>query len=100
MSRFLTLRLPALLIIALSTALLAGCDSDSGSSDIDLDDPATLVGRYQLITVVDKQGDLSGTEDVLFEAGEPQTFTEVDDGITRELTITVDGVLELTRVNS
>lgn len=73
-----------------------GCDSSSDSSDIDLDDPATLVGRYHLVSVVDKQGHLSGQEGAQFEAGEPRSFTEVEDGETFVLTITLDGTLELT----
>lgn len=82
-------------VLLLSTLVATGCDSSGdGGDDIDVSDPSTLVGRYDLVSVVDKQGDLAGEEGVLFEAGEPRTFTEMEDGQTFELSIVVDGQLQ------
>lgn len=83
--------------LLLASMLVGGCDSSSDEdTDIDLGDPSTLVGRYALVSVVDKQGDLSGEAGILFEAGEPRSFTQTENGQTFNLNITVDGELELT----
>lgn len=90
-----SIRILTFIAVLFTSIVVIGCDS-SESGGIDLDDSDSLVGAYRLLTVVDKMGDLSGTEGLEFEAGIPRTIMLEENGETFTVVMTIDGDLELT----
>jgi len=82
------------LILALLTTLTA-CDGDNSGNDgpgIDLGDPSTLVGTYDLESFKDVSGDRFDVPGLEFEAGEDLEFDF--EGVS--FTVSIDGTLVLT----
>jgi len=85
-----------ILNISMAVVLLAtpifwlNCDGDNPAA-IDLNDPSTFPGTYNLVSLTDKTGEL-GIPGTTFTAGEPLQLTV--EGVT--LTVTITGSLVLT----
>jgi len=89
-------RLVPFLFLAMNLALM-NCSTDSNPM-IDLDDPSTLAGSYNLVSITDKTGEDFGQAGLTITAGDPTTITVVEQGISVTMTITITGTLTLTEM--
>ncbi len=78
--------------------LVAGCSSSDNPAGVDLNDPSTLAGNYNMVSLTDKTGQIAGQPNQTFQAGQPVTVTiDVGGGQQVQATITLNGSLSLTQ---
>jgi len=81
----------------LITCILGLNCKDENNPLIDLNDPSTYIGKYKLISFIDKTGDLFGQQaGLIFNADQPTTFQLELNGITYTASSTISGTLTLT----
>jgi len=80
-----------LTLLAVLLFSLFGLNCNGDNPAINLDDPSTLVGSYDLVSALDKIGDI-GPPGTTYQAGEATQI--VEQGVT--VTVTLTGTLVLT----
>ena len=87
---------PLGILLLITSIVWINCSSDNNPV-VDLNDPSTLPGNYNLVSITDKTGDTFDLGSGLtFRAGESNSFTIDVNGVQITGTATVTGTLNLT----
>jgi len=80
-------------MITLVLLFVAGCDSNGSDDGIDLNDPSSMVGTYDLVLIFDKTGEFFDGVGQTFPGGED---FEIDVQIDENTTVTATARFEMT----